>query len=438
MIGLGPERRLLQIAQDVVHAFGHSGELHRDAADIEPAFALLQARQGVGELLGHQDARAAELADRRQRHLAAAARRHLGSAAGSRTRAWTEPRKPEPSAGEALEHSHHVDLTARPSGRLGRLHIRSMRALGSSGCGAVPVPGARLGHDVKVLQVAVEICVDGVDVAERALIKLLQDRVLDPLVALDRAQRFGECFDNRRRRQWVGGHFHPGTTEQIADGAVEFDELVVAQVLDHPHDISQDDRLVHRQRIDQRELARVDRGEVRLLDRVAPHAGLDMRAQLLLELGHQVGALGPEHFARVEEKQLIVADVGVARPRHQVVADVIEHRRKGQQQAMDREIPTIVENLRHLPWHHATGRRFAGGDHVHLIRIPECPAMPAACHRRRSVRRDLGGLRPAAHVCQSLASQESVFCVLNTVLTSCPQVTVSRVLSGRQFKKRRT
>ena len=76
---------------------------------------------------------------------------------------------------------------------------------------------------------------------------------------------------------------------------------------------------------------------------------------------------------------MLVANVGVARPRHQVVADVIEHRCEREQQTVDREIPAVIQDLRHLPWHRATGCRFAGGDRVHLSQDPRMsPWLPSA------------------------------------------------------------
>src|SRR5205823_14268632 len=94
----------------------------------------------------------------------------------------------------------------------------------------------------------------GIDVPERALIELLQDRVLDSLVAFDRAQRLGEGVHDRRGREWVGRGLHLRTPEQIANRPVELEQLVVAQVLDHTDDVSRHDRLVHRD-------GRVDRSE---------------------------------------------------------------------------------------------------------------------------------------------------------------------------------
>ena len=146
----------------------------------------------------------------------------------------------------------------------------------------------------------VQIRVDGIDVPERALIELLQDRVLDPLVALDRAQRLGEGVHDRRGRERIGRGLHLRTPEQIANRPVELEQLVVAQVLDHTDDVSRHDRLVHRDGVDQRELACIEGGEVGFLDRIALDARVDLQAQLLFEFSHQARTFGPEHLARVE------------------------------------------------------------------------------------------------------------------------------------------
>ena len=43
LVGLGADRRFLQVAKDVVHPLRNAGELDGDAADVEAGFALLQA-----------------------------------------------------------------------------------------------------------------------------------------------------------------------------------------------------------------------------------------------------------------------------------------------------------------------------------------------------------------------------------------------------------
>ena len=80
---------------------------------------------------------------------------------------------------------------------------------------------------------AVQVSIDGVDVAERTLVELLQDRELDALIALDGVQRLGKRLDDRRRRQGITRGFQLGTAEQVADGAIQFVQLVVNRVL-HP------------------------------------------------------------------------------------------------------------------------------------------------------------------------------------------------------------
>ena len=113
----------------------------------------------------------------------------------------------EAGAGQALQHRHQVVLRLRRFGQRGGrfpiLRLRPRHPLGRAAA-ATLARGVRPRHDVEVLQVLVQIGVDGVDVAERALVELLQDRELEALVGLDRLQRLAERLDDGRRRQRIG------------------------------------------------------------------------------------------------------------------------------------------------------------------------------------------------------------------------------------------
>ena len=76
LIRLRAERRLLQVAQHVVHVLLEPCELERNAAVVHAAFAVLQAGQRVAQFRRRQDARSAERADCRLRLLRSAAAGH--------------------------------------------------------------------------------------------------------------------------------------------------------------------------------------------------------------------------------------------------------------------------------------------------------------------------------------------------------------------------
>ena len=61
-----------------------------------------------------------------------------------------------------------------------------------------------------------------------------------------------------------------GLAEQVTHAAIQDRELVVAQVLDHARDVAGEDGLVHRRGLDQRELGRVDLGEIGLRRAILP------------------------------------------------------------------------------------------------------------------------------------------------------------------------
>ncbi len=228
---------------------------------------------------------------------------------------------------------------------------------------AVHDRGALLGNDLQILEVTVQVGVDLVDVPQRGLVELLEDRELDALVAGNAVQSIGERLDDRRGRQRIRGGLEVGAPEQVAHRAIELAQLALALVLDHADDIAGEHRLVHRRGVDQRQLLGVDMGEVGLGLDLALHALVDVLAQVSLEIGDELGAVVVEDAAGVEAERLLLADVRPLGARHQQVADAVEHRRKGQQQAMNREVPAIAENSRHFLGHRAAGcdRPFSRG-----------------------------------------------------------------------------
>ena len=89
---------------------------------------------------------------------------------------------------ETLQHRHQVDLAAARGERLRGPAVGGPCRRRRPGARLAPRGSPRrphLRHDVQVLQMPVEIGVDRVDVAERALVELLQDRELDAAIALD-------------------------------------------------------------------------------------------------------------------------------------------------------------------------------------------------------------------------------------------------------------
>jgi hypothetical protein len=108
-------------------------------------------------------------------------------------------------------------------------------------------------------------------------------------------------------------------------------------------------RLVHRQRLDQRQVGGVDLGKIGLRLRFAGDAIVDELAQLPLELRHQHRPFALERFAGVEEQLLLLADVGLAGAVHQQVSDAVEDLRERRGQPSDREIPALVQDPRDFP-----------------------------------------------------------------------------------------
>ncbi len=207
---------------------------------------------------------------------------------------------------------------------------------------------------------AVDVRVDRGNLAERRLVQLLQDLELDARLGSQRAERFGERRDDRRRSERVRLALEDRLAEQMADAAVQRDQLLVADVLDDAHDVADQHGLVDRAEVDQRELRRVDLREIELHVGAAGNVVLDVRPQTLLELGHQAGAVDDQHLARLEKLLLLLAQVGLPGALHQHVAHAIEQRREREQEPVDRDVPAIGEDFRQLPGDGAAGRRNAG------------------------------------------------------------------------------
>ncbi len=143
-----PERRILQVAQDVVHALGDAGEGDLGALDVESGLSGLQPRQALVKAgRGH---------DRRARHVARRRRRQgcEGLGAGG----WCRmPGQREAAArGELAEHRHDVRLDG------GRLRVRLLRSTGRlRGRGARTGPAHRTcGNDAQVGEMPVDVGID--------------------------------------------------------------------------------------------------------------------------------------------------------------------------------------------------------------------------------------------------------------------------------------
>ncbi len=247
------------------------------------------------------------------------------------------------------------------------------------------------GHDTQAGQVLVEIGVDAVDIGERRLVHLLQDRVLDPLFGLERIERFGEGIDDGGRRQGILGRLEIGIAEQVADAAIERLQLVVARVLDDARDVAGDDRLVHARRVDQRQLVDVDLrfGVFGLVGDLAGDAVVHPRAHPPLEFAHQRRPLRLQSRARIHIDLLLVAHVGPACPVHQHVRHLVHQRREGEQHPVNGEIPAVRQDLRHLARHGPPGGRFGGGG-VHPRSAGASRNPPPVPGRRGSGGRSLG------------------------------------------------
>ena len=191
----------------------------------------------------------------------------------------------------------------------------------------------------------------------------------------------------------LSGGLEVGIAEQVADAAIQRLQLVVAGVLDDARDVAGDDRLVHARRVDQRQLVDVDlRLRVfRLLTTLPEMPSLTRVRMRFSNSPISVGRCGLQRRARIHVDLLLVAHLGPARAVHQHVGHLVHQRREREQQAMNREIPAVGQNLRHLARHGPSGGRF-GGRCVHprnagAVCIPPPDPRARGSFRRTFVRR---------------------------------------------------
>ena len=280
----------------------------------------------------------------------------------SRDPGWRRRRVAAEPAAEQFHHVHFamgVRRSALPG--LGGLRATSAGAPNRTG----PAPALR--HHVEFLQVLVEVGVDAVDLGQRRPIELLQDRELGAGLGLDRLQRFGERFDDRGRRERIAIGLEIGLIEQVPDAAIEELDFLVAKIFDHAGDVPGDHRLVHCVRVDERELVGLELRELGLRGDLPGNAVVDVRAEAPFELLEKTRLALLQGIARSEASHLVFPHVGPARAIHEHLADAIEHPREGGDQAMNRDVPAIGENLRHIPGNRLPGRRF-GRCRVHASR----------------------------------------------------------------------
>ncbi len=206
----------------------------------------------------------------------------------------------------------------------------------------------------------IDVGVDRADFAERRLVQLLEDLELDARLRLEAIHGLGERADDRRGRQRVGRGVEIGALHQVPDPPVQRNQLFMTVILDDAHDVADQHRFVERVEVDQRELRRVHLGEIRFLVCLAGDAVLDMRAQALLEIGHQGGAVDLERLPRLEKQLLLVAHVGFTGALHQHVAYAIEQGGEGKQQPVNGEVAAVGEDFRQLPGDGAARRRNVG------------------------------------------------------------------------------
>ena len=168
------------------------------------------------------------------------------------------------------EHRHHVDLGRRrwwpctchrlPLSSAARF-AGALRGLPRAAAGAY----AALRHDAEVRQMAVDVGIDRRDLAERRLVQLLQDLELGASFGLQRAERLGKRGDDRRWPERIRGRFEMRLAEQVTDAAIERQSSswqtfsTTRTMLPTSTDSSIDVE------VDQRELRRVDLGEIGLL-----------------------------------------------------------------------------------------------------------------------------------------------------------------------------
>ncbi len=179
----------------------------------------------------------------------------------------------------------------------------------------------------------------------------------------DILQRVRERIDDRPGRERIAVGFEVGTLEQETDAAVELLQLVVAEVLDDALQVPANDGLVHRGRLDQRQLAGCHRHrrEFRLHFGAAGERIVDRPLQALLEVGEERRALRLQDPTRIEQHLLLLAHVGASRPVHQHVGDFRQNVRKRALEATNGQIPAIAEDLLRLARLRAPGRRVGRG-----------------------------------------------------------------------------
>ena len=208
--------------------------------------------------------------------------------------------------------------------------------------------------------VLVQVGVDRREIGERRLIQHFQNLKLDLVFGVDARQRIGERLDKRCRGQRVCVGLETRQIEQVADAAIESDQLVMCAVFNDADDVAGDHRHVHRLIVDERELAHVERGKIGLgLLGLKPL--VDALAQALVELHEQIRALARKRGPCVPIELRFLLRLGRVAARHQHVADLVQHRREGREQALDRHVAAALENLGLLRRKRAARDSFWGG-----------------------------------------------------------------------------
>ena len=167
------ERRILQVAQDVVQPLRYPGERDLHALDVEIRLALLQARQSFAQIPASR--RSARPAHTPTASAATKATREFGGAG------WPVSGKPPCDAMR-----RNIAITSISGGGCATAGFSSAARLRCAAGlpRAARRPHAAGRHDAQVRQVPVDVCIDRGDFAERRLIQLLQDLELDAAVGL--------------------------------------------------------------------------------------------------------------------------------------------------------------------------------------------------------------------------------------------------------------
>ena len=210
------------------------------------------------------------------------------------------------------------------------------------------VVGRARGHDAQVLQVPVEVRIDRVEVAERALVQLLQDRELDPLFDLDVCNAAANASTIAAGASGLPSVSSSGWPSRWPMLRLRICSSSWQNLLDDARDVARHHRLVHRRvstsasldasTLESRPSSRPCR---RCARRPARAAAARTRPSALARSVLQRGA-------RVEVERLLLAHVGAAGALDQHVADAVEHRRERQHQTMDGEVAAVAQNLREL------------------------------------------------------------------------------------------